>query len=221
MANWWETTVRIKNNKKDLTAIPVQSNMNHTPQQRGSTKTPSEGTMSNKTAIQMEDGSTQEFTAKQKLIKNTTTQENGDIVTTIYFRNGRVLTHTMHQDLIKRFAEHGADQKLGDVVAGITDPEDCVLAMEDLIGRLEKGEWSKKSEGGGFAGASVLLRALCEAFNKPVEDIKAFLKDKTQAEKLALRQSPKLKPIIDRIEAEKATKTSAKVDTDSLLAGLE
>jgi hypothetical protein len=72
-----------------------------------------------------------------------------------------------------------------------------------------------------MAGTSVLLRALIEhnAGRKSVEEIKAWLKGKTQAEKNALRGSAKLKPIVDRIEAEKAAK-NAKVDTEALLGEL-
>jgi len=46
-----------------------------------------------------------------------------------------------------------------------------------------------------------------------------FAKARSQQEKMALRTSPKLKPIVDRLEAEKASK-GAKVDTEALLASL-
>jgi len=49
--------------------------------------------------------------------------------------------------------------------------------------------------------------------------VKAFLKTKTPADKLALRNSPKLKPIIERLEADKLSKLQ-KVDTDALLGEL-
>ena len=67
-----------------------------------------------------------------------------------------------------------------------------------------------------MAGTSVLVRALVEHTGKTVEAIKAFLANKSQAEKVALRNNPKVKPIVDRIESEKAAKKSS-VDTDALL----
>jgi hypothetical protein len=76
-----------------------------------------------------------------------------------------------------------------------------------------------KRESDGIAGTSILIRALVEVSSKSVEQIKAFLKDKTQAEKMALRVSTKLKPVVDRLEAERASK-NAKVDTDALLGEL-
>ena len=51
---------------------------------------------------------------------------------------------------------------------------------------------------------------------KTMEAIKEFLGGKTQAEKVALRNNPKVKPFIEKIEAEKVSKAS-KVDTDSML----
>lgn len=72
-----------------------------------------------------------------------------------------------------------------------------------------------------MAGTSVLIRALCELYKQPVANIKAFLKDKTQAEKLALRNNPAVKPVVERLEAEKNAKAGSKVDSDALLAGLE
>jgi hypothetical protein len=74
-------------------------------------------------------------------------------------------------------------------------------------------------EANGMAGTSVLARALAEVQGVDIEKVKAFLKDKTQAQKMALRNNPKVKPVVDRIEAEKQAKAN-KVDTDSLLGEL-
>ena len=70
-----------------------------------------------------------------------------------------------------------------------------------------------------MAGTSILVRALVESTGKPVEAIKAFLANKSHAEKVALRGNPRIKPIVERMEAEKAAKASGKagVDTDALL----
>ena len=70
-----------------------------------------------------------------------------------------------------------------------------------------------------MAGTSVLARALIEVTGKSAEKVREYLKGKTQAEKVALRNSAKIKPVVERIEAEKAAKGS-KVDTDALLAEL-
>ena len=100
-----------------------------------------------------------------------------------------------------------------------------VLAVDDLIERLVKLEWNVKREGG-MSGTSVLIKALVELSKKldetveaATERVKAFLKDKKPAEKAALRNSAKVKPIIDRLEADKLAKAE-KVDTDSLLSQL-
>jgi hypothetical protein len=65
-----------------------------------------------------------------------------------------------------------------------------------------------------MAGASVLIRALVELRGKSVEEVKAFLSGKTHAEKLALREVPQVKAIIQRLEAEKASKRP-QIDAES------
>jgi hypothetical protein len=159
------------------------------------------------------DGRVVEFVGKRKMLKESFPDAKQ---IRLDFRNGETRTFTIPEELYARFACHGAEQKLGDETAGVEDVEDMVLAVDDLIGRLEKGEWSVKREGGGFGGTSVLLRALVEFSGRTTEKVKAFLAGMSQAEKMALRNSAKLKPIVERLEAEKVAKVS-KVDTDALL----
>jgi len=156
--------------------------------------------------VTMQDGRTVEFVGKRKMLKESF-PETGTV--RLDFRNGET----------RSFVIPGAEQKLGDETAGVDDVDDMVLAVDDLIGRLNKLEWSVKREGGGFGGTSVLLRALVEFSGRTAEQVKEFLAGKSQAEKMALRNSAKLKPIVDRLEAEKASK-GAKVDTDALLSSL-
>lgn len=173
--------------------------------------------------VEMEDGRKVDFVGKRKMLKETVFNEHGHVDhIRIDFRNGRVIKFSLPSNLKERFAGHGAEQKLGDEVAGTEDVDDMVLEIEDLAKRLHAGEWNVKREAGGMAGTSILLKALLELAGgrKTVEQVKEYLSGKSQAEKLALRNSAKLKPIVERLEAEKVAK-SAKVDTDALLAGFE
>lgn len=165
--------------------------------------------------VQMEDGSVAEFGSKKKMLKDTRI-EGSEIITKLSFANGRVITFNMPEEMILRFAAFGADQKFGDNIAGLTDIDDCVLATEELADRLMKGEWSMKRESSGMGGTSILVRALVEHTGKTVETIKEFLSKKSQAEKIALRNNTRIKPIIDRLEAEKAAGKTG-VDTDAML----
>lgn len=113
---------------------------------------------------------------------------------------------------------HGLSQKGGDEYASEKDVDDAVLAFDDLMDRLKKGEWSERREGGGFGGASVLAKAIMEVFKLDQEQVRAYLRDLKPAEKMALRQAPELKPTIEKLEAEKAQ--GAKVDTKGLLSKL-
>lgn len=173
-----------------------------------------------KIPVTLTDGRVVEFGSKQKLQKNSTIE--GDVVTTeLIFRNGEVRSFTPPASLISRFVAHGIEQKLGDCIAGETDPDDQVLAVEDLIARLTAGEWNVgRSASGAFAGTSILARALVEVSGKDAATIKEYLSTKTQAEKIALRGSNQLKAVIQRLEAEKSSKTKSTVDTDSLLGEL-
>ena len=181
--------------------------------------------MSAKTETQIEtvtmtDGRLTDFAGKRKLLKESSVNADGKVQVRLDFRNGETRLFTLPDALLNKFAAHGAEQKLGDEIAGLTDTEDCVLAVDELIDRLYNGEWSVKREANGMAGTSVLVRALVEHTGKTVEHIKQFLNGKSQAEKVALRNNPKIKPIVERIEAEKASK-KANVDTDAMLGELE
>jgi len=171
--------------------------------------------------VTMDDGRIVDFPGKRQLLKSSTVDaEAGTVSVRLDFRNGETRLFTLPDNLLAKFAAHGAEQKLGDEIAGLTDVEDCILAVDELIDRLYNGEWSVKREASGMAGTSVLVRALVEHTGKTVEQIKQFLSGKSQAEKVALRNNPKIKPIVERIEAEKASK-KANVDTDAMLGELE
>jgi hypothetical protein len=168
--------------------------------------------------IKMQDGRNVDFVGKRKMLKETII-EGSKVSVRLDFRNGETRTFEIPDELLLKFAGHGAEQKLGDETAGEEDVDDMTLSVDALIERLNAGEWGTRREGSSMAGTSVLLRALVEHTGKTVEQVKAFLSTKTQAEKQALRGSAKLRPIVDRIEAEKAAK-NAKVDTEALLGEL-
>jgi hypothetical protein len=166
----------------------------------------------------MSDGRKVEFVGKRKMLKEHIIEGN-TVSIRIDFRNGETRLFRLPDALLLKFAGHGGEQKYGDETAGVDDVDDMVLAVDDLDSRIQAGEWSIKREGGGMAGTSVLLRALVEFSGRSIEQVKAFLTGKTQAEKLALRSSKEIKPIIERLESEKLSK-GAKVDTDALLSTL-
>ena len=170
--------------------------------------------------VTLTDGRIVDFVGKRKLLKASEVTPDGKIQTTLDFVNGETRTFTIPDALLAKFASHGAEQKLGDEIAGVDDIEDAVMAIDDLIDRLYNGEWGVARDKSGLAGASILMRALVESTGKTADEIKKFLSDKTAAQKAALRTNPKIKPIVDRLEAEKAAKSAKKadaVDTDALL----
>jgi hypothetical protein len=178
--------------------------------------------------VTMTDGRVVDFAGKRKLVKEGFAGEAGDLSIRLDFRNGETRSIQLPAALISQFALHGALQKYGDETAGETDVDDMVLGIDKLDKRVQAGEWTVKREGGGMSGTSVLIKALVEYSSKTIEQVKAFLEDKSQAFKIALRNDDKrqnaagvtVKDIVTRLEAEKVSKSPA-VDTDALLAGLD
>lgn len=168
--------------------------------------------------VKMSDGREVSFAGKRKAIKSSDFVA-GEVQVRIDFRNGVTQLFTVPKALTEKAACHGGEQKYGDSYAGVESVEDMILACEQVQENLAKGDWTSRVEGSGVAGTSVLARALVELTGKTMEQVKEFLKAKTQADKMALRASSKLKAIIERLEAEKVAKAS-KVDTGALFAEL-
>lgn len=169
--------------------------------------------------VKMDDGRTVPFAGKRKAIKSSDFA-NGEVQVRIDFRNGTSKLFSIPKDMTHKAACHGGEQKYGDSYAGLDDVEDMIAACEKVQENLSKGDWTSRVEGSGIAGTSVLARALAELQpSKTMDAIKEWLKTKSQADKMALRASSKLKGIIERLEAEKVAKAS-KVDTNALFAEL-
>lgn len=199
------------------------------------------------TTIQMKDGRPVDFVGNRKMDKNYLIDDSkiqvgedgsvllapGALTVRIDFRNGETITHTPHPKLLAKYAGHGAIQKLGDEAASEKDVDDAFLAIEELSKRLEAGEWTVAREGGGFSGASIVVKAIMEATGKPQDEVKAFLQKKIDEAKArgenltrpalyAAFRNPKSKTgqIIKRLEDEKAEKASV-IDADAALDEME
>lgn len=177
--------------------------------------------------VKMLDGRLVDFPGKRKLQKESFITADGAVSVRLDFRNGETRTVTLRPDMIPKYAAHGAEQKLGDEIAGLkgengaeADIDDCVLAIDELTDRLNAGEWGVKRESNGMAGTSVLLRAIVQVTGKSVDAVKSFLKDKSKAQKDALRVSPKFAAAVKAIESERAAKKPP-VDTADLEAQLD
>lgn len=172
--------------------------------------------------VAMTDGRIVTFAGKRKMLKEAFVSPDGKVTVRLDFRNGETRTIQPVDSLLPKLVAHGLEQKLGDEIAGINEVDDCVMAIDALTERLAKGEWAISRESNGMNGSSILARALAEAKGLEIAKVKAYLATKTQAEKVALRNNPTIKPIIDRLEEEKAAKAKpgSAVDTDALLAEL-
>lgn len=119
-------------------------------------------------------------------------------------RSGRtfVADFSRYPDTIKAvMVFHGSKQKLGDEYADLDTEEDSFEAVIALDSRLADGKWDAERQG--FAGISVLMKALMKAFNLTEDAARDFLKPLSAKEKSALRADPAVKPFIDEIEKER------------------
>lgn len=177
--------------------------------------------------VQMDDGRTVEFTGKKRLDK-TIEIKDGVVSVRLDFVNGETRTFTVPPELLLQCAGHGASQKLGDEISNVTDIEDAIETIDQLMSRLSKGQWLADREGGtGMAGASILAKALVEYSSQPIAVVREYLSPMTNKEKAALRATPEVAVIVQRLEAEKAARAAergkavvATVDTTALLAKL-
>jgi hypothetical protein len=171
--------------------------------------------------VTMQDGTKVEFGERAKVIKRSTITTNGIEVKFLY-KDGTVKTALMPLDhsLLLRAAQHGLDQKFGDANSGLDDIEDMQAGFDELAEQvLTNGIWAEKRVGEGLAGSSVLARALAQVTGKPLDEVRAKLKNLTHAQKTALRNQPG--PVADKvreIEAARAAKTTEKVDVAAALA---
>lgn len=192
--------------------------------------------------VVMDDGRSVEFTGKSRVKKDSffKTEEDGTATVSVRldFRNGETRTFSLrtgqmydagnpqHKTVLRALA-HGLEQKLGDSYSGVTDIDDSIETVDQLMERLHKGEWTVAREGAsGLAGVSVLCKALVEATGLPVEKVREQLANWDAKTKAALRSSAEIAPIVKRMEAEKAARAAAggkgkpAIDTAGLLKGL-
>jgi hypothetical protein len=175
--------------------------------------TPTRKSKVEKTPVKMKDGTVVEFNSKQKVVKSIL-----DNSVRFDFNNGEtreVAADVGGPAIQTRFTLHGISQKFGDEGAGAESTDDFLYDFDSLYDRISKGEWTEKREGG-VGGISVLAKALVEATGKEADAIREFLKPLSPAEKIALRNSAQLKPIVERLEAEKAKQSN--VDVTALMA---
>lgn len=172
--------------------------------------------------VAMKDGKLVTFSGKRKMLKSAITDSEKGLGVRLDFVNGEFREFYVTEALLHRFAVHGAEQKLGDEIAGVDLVEDCIEAIDELIERLYNGEWTVKREANAMNGASILARALVETSGKSISEVRAFLAPLDAKSKLSLRMNASVAPVVARLEAERDAKKKPKetVDTTDLLAQL-
>jgi hypothetical protein len=200
------------------------------------------------TKVKLTDGREVEFAGKKKMNKTVLyspdaaewheadkldPQKDQFVKVVFDFRNGETREFSPPTSLLLQFVGHGASQKVGDETAGEEDVADMVVAVDNVIAKLNAGSWTTREPGESFSGASIVIKALMEASGKTMQEIKAYIEGKleaakakgetlTRAQLYASFRNPKSKvgQIVRRLEEEKAAKATV-VDADAELATLQ
>jgi len=186
------------------------------------------------TKVTLEDGREVEFAGKRQVDKTLLVDEAaGTAGVRFDFRNGK--TRTLMNTELSRVTQltamaHGLSQKVGDEWSGVTEIDEITMTADEMLKRLRNEGWTAPREAGdSMAGASIVIRAICEATGKDQEWVKKFLDGKIEAAKAAgqklTRQdlyasfrnpTSKTGQIIKRMEDEKMAKAT-KVNADDAL----
>lgn len=185
--------------------------------------------------VTMTDGRVVKFPGKRQTDKTVLEDADGNAVGVRFdFRNGQTRSLSfseLNTSTQLRAMAHGVSQKAGDEYSGVTEIDDMVIAVDEIFARLRAGEWAAARESGdSTAGASIVIKAIMEATNKPVEFVKQFLQNKLDAakakgEKLSRQElynafrnpATPTGAIIKRLEEEKLAKAT-KISGADLLA---
>lgn len=122
---------------------------------------------------------------------------------------------------------HGMIQRISDAAAIPRDtttgksatPQEKFDAMAKLVAHYESGtsEWSRVRESGEGNSGGLLLAALTRLSpTKSKDEIRTWMKSQTRAQLDALRDTDRIKKVIDSIRPA----PSISVDTDAMLAGI-
>lgn len=171
--------------------------------------------------IQMDDGRIVQFNSRAKMRTNIIL-ENGTATIIADFSNGQTLSFAIPlpadlTELQAKLFQFALKEKTHNQIAGVSDVADCYIAVRELFDLFAAGKWTAERKAGEGQGSSTLQKAIMDVYGKTADQAYQFLRDKTHAQKMALRAHAKLAPVIQRLEAAKA---STKVNVDDLLGEL-
>lgn len=181
------------------------------------------------TKVKLLDGREAEFTGEKRLLKTSLQNPDGSLQVRLDFVNGETRLHTLRPDMVAQYALHGAEQKLGDEIAGIKGIDDAVEAVDQLMLRLDTGPdgWLKERDSSGMAGASILAKALVKVTGQDIVTVRKYLAGLDTKTKLAMRLDPSVSPTIKQLEQEALERAAAagkdepKIDVAGVLANLK
>lgn len=127
------------------------------------------------------------------------------------------------QAFIDYAALHGMKQAIVDAAALGADstPAMKLAAIKAKLARwADSGEWAARKAGDGTTGDGLLVRAVMEFQGVDRETAQGLVGQMDKKLQAAMRASPQLAPIIERIKTERVSRKAPAVDVAAILAGL-
>lgn len=178
---------------------------------------------SNDYTVTATNGKQYTFNKRVTLHKETEVLEDGSIKVTLVAKDGTVNESILNPSTVLQLAQFGAMAKLANCFHVEEDIEDAFTSVDELVAQLNAGNWTRERTKGEGKGGSMIVRAIVEVMGVPKQAAIDYLANLTMAQKFALAQTDELRPVVERLKAEKAAKKASgknAVDTGSLLLGL-
>ena len=138
------------------------------------------------------------------------------------FANGKDLTFDpaiVSPEIVTALMLHGASQKIGDSFAGSESVEEAYADASEVLDQLYAGQW-KAARAAGEPRTGLLVEALARISGKDVAMCKLAVETMTDDARKALRNDPRIKREIAKINFENADKAvdaeTPEVDTTKL-----
>ena len=142
--------------------------------------------------VQMEDGTTREF-SKSRRLQKVSTIEDGSVTVDFYFINGAIrrFVSSPNDPLHSKFVAHGIEAKFGDAANAKNPKTGAAVSVEEAVGildnlatQIKEGTWNagrSESSAPRHSELSDIVQAVATVLGKTVEDIEARIIQQVEA----------------------------------------
>lgn len=130
------------------------------------------------------------------------------------FSNGEtrsVVIADLPAAIVTNLVLHGVSQKVGDSYAGQETVDNCIEKADELIKRLNEGDWKTVRAAGGSKRSSMVLEAFARASGRTTDECREIFDEMDDDQQEALKSHEAITPHIAAIRAERALEKAKKL----------